>query len=62
MELTSDKIVDILDVNYIAGSTNGYSIPPGIYKPTDITLMMKSSLPNKVKVKLHLMILDYDQT
>ena len=28
-ELTYDEIVDILRVIYIAGSTNGYTLPPG---------------------------------
>ena len=30
MELTYDEIVDILEVKYIAGSTVGYTLPPGI--------------------------------
>ena len=52
MELTDDKIVDMLDVYYIAGSTIGYTIPPAIYESSDINLMIKSSLPNKVKVTI----------
>ena len=51
MDLSYDEIVDTLDVNYIAGSINGYTLPPGIYEITDISLMLKSSLPNKAKVK-----------
>ena len=46
LELTYDERVSILDVIYIAGSTNGYILVPGIYKITDITLMVKSLLPN----------------
>ena len=37
MELTYDEIVDILDVKYIAGSTIGYTIPPGICEIVIIT-------------------------
>ena len=47
MELTYDEIVDVLDVKYIAGSTNGYTLVPGIYEVSDINLMLKSLLPNK---------------
>ena len=49
-KLTNDEIVDILDVGYIAGSTTGYTLPPGIYEISDNKLMLKSLLPNKVKV------------
>ena len=52
MELNYDEIIDKLDVKSIAGSTIGYTLPPGIYKITDISLMLKSLLPNKVKVKI----------
>ena len=51
MEPSYDEIVDILDVKDIAGSTNGKTLPPGIYKVTDISLMLKYLLPNEVKVK-----------
>ena len=46
MELNYDEIVDILDRNYIAGSTNGYTIPPGIYEISDLNLMLKHLFPN----------------
>ena len=36
MGLTYDEIVDILNVKYIAGSTIGYTLPPGVYEITDI--------------------------
>ena len=52
IQLTSDEIVDILFVKYIAGSTNGYTLPPGIYETTDIILMVKSVLPSKIKVNI----------
>ena len=37
MKLTYDDIVDLLDVKDIAGSTNGYTLLPGIYEITDKT-------------------------
>ena len=52
MQLTYDEIVDSMDVKYIAGSTNGYIIPPGVNEFSEINLMMKSLLPNKVRVKI----------
>ena len=52
MELAYDEIVDLLDVKYIARSTVGYTLVPGIYEVTDINLMLKSLLPNEVKVKI----------
>ena len=52
MELTHDEIVDIVVVKYLAGSTIGYTIPPGIYKITDINIMLRSLLPKKVKVNI----------
>ena len=52
MESTYDEIVDILDIRYIAGSTNGYAKPPGIYENTDVNWMLKSLFPNKIKVKI----------
>ena len=50
MELTHDEIVDILDIKYIAGSTIGYTLPPGIYEISDLNLTLKSLLPNERKV------------
>ena len=52
MELTYDENVDILDVKYIAGSTNGYTLALGIYEINDLNLTIKSLLPNKVKVNI----------
>ena len=52
MQLTYDEIVDILDVRCFAGSTKGYTLPPGIYEISDFTLMLKSLLPDEVKVKI----------
>ena len=50
MELTYDEIVDILDVKHIAGSPICYTLPPGLYKISDFTLMVKSLFPDEVKV------------
>ena len=50
MELTYDEIVDFLDVKYTAGSNIGYTLTSGIYEIGDINLLIKSLLPNKVKV------------
>ena len=52
LQLTYDEIVDILDVKYNDGSTTGYTMPVGVYKVSDINLMLKSLLPNKVKVDM----------
>ena len=51
MELTYDELVDILNVNFIAGSANGYTLTLGIYEISDINLMIKSLLLDEVKVK-----------
>ena len=50
LQLTYDEIIDTLDVKYIAGSTIGYTLLPGVHKIKDINLMLKSLLPGKVKV------------
>ena len=50
MAITYDGIVDVLDVNYITGSTNGYTLASGIYEVTDINMMLKSLLPKDMKV------------
>ena len=50
MELTYDEVLNVLDVKYIAGSTNGYTLKPGIYEVTDINFMLKHLLPKEVKV------------
>ena len=51
LQVTYDEIVDILDVKFIAGSTKGFTLPSGIYEISDINLMLKSLLPDEVKVK-----------
>ena len=51
MELTYDEKVDILNVSFIAGSANGYTLTLGIYQVSDINLMIKFSLLDEVKVR-----------
>ena len=51
MELRNEEIVDNLGAENIAGSTIGYTMPPGIYEITDHKLMLKSVVPDKLKVK-----------
>ena len=36
LELTYDKTLDILDDNYKAGSTIGFTLPLGVYASVDI--------------------------
>ena len=49
MKVAYDEIMDILDVKYIARSTNGYTLTAGI---SEITLMLTFLLPHKVKLKI----------
>ena len=51
VQLTYDEIIDKLDVEYFAGSTIGYTLPPGISEITDNNLILKSLLPNYEKVE-----------
>ena len=52
LQRTYDENVDILDVNYIAGSTKVYTLPLGICKNTDINSMLNSALPKDLKVNI----------
>ena len=52
MELTSDEFADIFDINCFAGSTNRYTLPPGINETGDLNLMFKSLLPNEEKLNV----------
>ena len=51
LQITYDEVVDILNVEYKAGSTIGYILPPGVFKINDFNLILKSLLPNEVKMK-----------
>ena len=52
LELTYAKVLDILDINFIAGSTIDYTPPQGVYGISDLNLMFKSLLPIEVKVNI----------
>ena len=54
MELTYDEIVVILEVKWIAGSISGYTLAPEINGTSDHNLVLKSSLPNEVKVNIRI--------
>ena len=41
----------MLDVKYIAGSTEGFTLAPGIYEVNITNMMLKSLRPEDVKVK-----------
>ena len=41
-----------MDVKYIAGSTIGSSLTPGVYEVSDINLMLESLFPGNVKVNV----------
>ena len=52
LQLTYDEFVDILDKKNIAGSTKGYTLPPGIFEISDINLTLKCSFPKNMKVRI----------
>ena len=52
MELTYHEVAEILDTKYIDAKSTGYTFPPGSYEVFDINLMLKSSLPDEVKVNI----------
>ena len=49
-ELIYSEIEKLLDLKLIATSSIGYTLPPGRYEISDINLMLKSLLPDDVKV------------
>ena len=52
IQLTYREIEYLLDVKHISASSTGYTLPPGIYKISDLSLMIKSLLPNEGKVSI----------
>ena len=58
LQLTYDELVNVLDVKITAGSNIRYTLSPVLYEITDINLMLKSLLPDKLKWIIQLMILD----
>ena len=54
MQLTYDKIIDILDLKYIPTKRKGYSLNPSIYEGVELNKTLKYILPNNVKVSVRL--------
>ena len=52
MGSTYDKTVDTLDITKFEVSTDGYTLPPGIYEIIDLHLMLESIHPNEAKVSI----------
>ena len=50
MGMTYSEVEFILDVKCIPTSSVGYTFPAGFYEISDINLLLKSSLPDEVKV------------
>ena len=50
MELTYDETVDIFETKCNAGSNIGYTLPRSINESCDFNLMLKSLVPNEVRV------------
>ena len=55
MEATYDEVSIILDKKVISPRTTSYSLPPRIYKISDLVSMLKSSSPGEVagKITIH---------
>ena len=51
MELTYHEVAEILDTKNIDAKSTGYTLPPGLYEVFVINLILKSLLPDDVKVK-----------
>ena len=52
MELTYEESRDVLDRKITSATSIGYTLPPGICEIRDNDLMLKSLLPDEVKVNL----------
>ena len=50
LQITYNEMIDILDVNYIAASTKGYTLPTSVYEIIDNNLLLNSLLRKEVKV------------
>ena len=51
-QLTYNENENILDTKFIDASTTGYTLEPGLYEISDITFMLKSLLPENIKMKI----------
>ena len=52
MQLSYDEINDELDIKNFPSKRTGYSLRAGIYEVSDIKLMLKSLLPEELKVNI----------
>ena len=53
MELPYDEIMDVLDIKYTTATSIRYTLAPGIYENSDLSLKLKSLLPNEVSKSRH---------
>ena len=51
-DITYSEVEYKLDVNYTAASCKRYTLSPGIHEFTDINLLIKSLIPDIVKVRI----------
>ena len=51
-ESTYSESEKILEKKYDNSSNIGYTLLPGVYEISDITLMLKSLIPNQVKANI----------
>ena len=49
-QLTYDENIDIIHLEFITGSPEKYTLPPGINEIVDNNFMLKSLLPKEVEV------------
>ena len=52
LELTKDKIIDVLDLKNTSLLIIGYTLPNEFYEIRDIDFVLQSLLPNEVEVKI----------
>ena len=52
MELKYNEFAEIFDTNYFTTSSTGYTLLPGIYEISDLSLMLNSSIPVELKVDI----------
>ena len=52
IEFTFIEYINVLDSNFIGAKTTSYTLPPPIYKISDLNLMLESLNFNEVNVKI----------
>ena len=52
MQLTYNENIDILDSEYNPTKSMGYSLSPGVYEVDNINTILKTILPDNVKVTI----------